>query len=131
MAELMIDGQDIRPLLGQAVMFAENNPRNLGVLSVKTKNPGKVLGQSVNNNLERWSAGKTPAPWIDEKPKKFVDFMQRRWAPIGAENDPDNLNANWAPNVRAYLKKKLTEEQYKEWERQNIVKNQLLGTAMV
>jgi hypothetical protein len=29
----------------------------------------------------------------------FVKYMQSFWAPTGAENDPQNLNANWAPNV--------------------------------
>ena len=30
----------------------------------------------------------------------FVDFWARRWAPVGADNDPHDLNVNWAANVR-------------------------------
>ena len=32
---------------------------------------------------------------------EFVKFWGARWAPIGAANDPTNLNANWAGNVMA------------------------------
>ncbi len=31
--------------------------------------------------------------------------LAKKWAPIGAKNDPDNLNKNWLPNVRLWLKK--------------------------
>ncbi len=129
MAKWIVEGQDVKTILGKAIRTAESNPRNRGVLSVKTKNPGKVLGQSVSNNLDRWSNDETPAPWIDEKPKKFVDFMQRRWAPIGAENDPDDLNKNWAKNVRAHILKQIGIEKYKKWQNLDLVKNKILGTA--
>ncbi len=29
----------------------------------------------------------------------FVVFWGKRWAPVGATNDPHNLNANWSRNV--------------------------------
>lgn len=29
----------------------------------------------------------------------FVHFLGARWAPVGADNDPHGLNANWVPNV--------------------------------
>ena len=32
---------------------------------------------------------------------KFIDFWAARWAPVGAANDPTNLNSNWAKNVKA------------------------------
>lgn len=31
----------------------------------------------------------------------FIDFWAARWAPVGAANDPGNLNSNWAKNVKA------------------------------
>ena len=34
----------------------------------------------------------------------FVRFLGGRWAPIGAGNDPGNLNQNWVPNVLAALR---------------------------
>ena len=92
-----------------------------GVRSETTTNPGKVLMNSVENNYKRWESGKTPAPWINERPAKFIDFMQRRWAPIGAENDPKNLNANWAPGVRAILRQMIGDQEYERLKRLNIV----------
>lgn len=32
-------------------------------------------------------------------PGDFVVFWGARWAPVGAKNDPTNLNANWVSNV--------------------------------
>lgn len=88
------------PQIAAAVKVAENNPKNNGVLSVPTANAGQastVLDNSVYNNFVRWDqAG---------RPGKFVDFMQRRWAPIGVSNDPHNLNKNWAGNVRGALQR--------------------------
>ena len=117
------------PVIAQAIKRAENDATgNFGVRSMKTSEPGKVLKTSVNNNFKRWQGGKQPAPWIKEKPKKFVDFMQRRWAPIGAENDPDGLNKFWAGNVRSILRQLLGDEQYGEWERLNLVQQNMEQT---
>ena len=33
----------------------------------------------------------------------FIQFLGKRWAPIGVANDPTDLNRNWVPNVLAYL----------------------------
>lgn len=39
-------------------------------------------------------------------PEQFVEYWARRWAPVGAANDPTSLNANWPKNVkRAWLGK--------------------------
>lgn len=119
------------PAMMQAVKSAENDPTGkMGIRSIDTSNPSNVLRNSVMNNYQRWTSGQTPAPWIQERPLKFVDFMQKRWAPIGAENDPKNLNANWAPNVRYFLKQILGEKKYKEAEKLNLVKNQYPFPAM-
>lgn len=32
--------------------------------------------------------------------REFVAYFGNRWAPVGADNDPTHLNANWVPNVR-------------------------------
>ena len=112
-----------KQLMANAVKTAENNKKNFGVLSVKTANPNGVLARSVSNNLQRFETGKTPAPWIKDKPPKFVDFMADRWAPIGAKNDPNNLNKNWAPNVRNAIQKQTTPDQYQQLQKQNLVQN--------
>lgn len=93
-----LQATQLTPQIAAAVKVAENNPRNNGVLSVPTANAGQasqVLDNSVYNNFVRWNqAG---------RPGKFVDFMQQRWAPVGVANDPNNLNKNWAGNVRGAL----------------------------
>ena len=30
----------------------------------------------------------------------FIEFLGNRYAPIGAQNDPNNLNKNWITNVK-------------------------------
>jgi hypothetical protein len=43
--------------------------------------------------------------WIQRgKPGDFLSYLQSVWAPIGATNDPQNLNRNWLGNVTAYLR---------------------------
>lgn len=42
------------------------------------------------------------ADFVSEDPglrEAFVTYWGARWAPLGAANDPHNLNANWVPNV--------------------------------
>lgn len=34
-----------------------------------------------------------------QHPEIFVRYMGAKWAPIGASNDPNDLNANWVSNV--------------------------------
>ena len=111
--------------VGEAIKVAEGDPSRFGVRSEKVKSRGeaqRILDNSVRNNRLRWEkAG---------KPGKFIDFMQKRWAPVGAENDPKGLNRNWSGNVRAALKRKLTKEEYAEWERQNLVKQSPIAEVM-
>ena len=109
------------PYMHKAVKTAEGN-KNLGVLSVKTKNPGKVLDNSIKNNYLRWLQAGSPG--------RFVDFMQQRWAPIGAANDPENLNVNWAPNVRNSLQQQLGPEQYNRWRALKLAQIQQAGTGV-
>ncbi len=35
----------------------------------------------------------------------FIEFLSRKYAPIGARNDPGNLNSHWARNVRHHMEK--------------------------
>lgn len=120
--------KQLMPIISPAVAGAENN-KNMGVLSVKTSNPTQTMRDSIVNNYARWVTGGNPAPWIKEKPKKFVDFMQRRWAPLGAENDPRGLNKNWAPNVRSIIQRSVSPAEYEKLKALNIVLNQQVGNG--
>lgn len=109
-----------KDLMSMAIKRAENNPDNHGVLSVETDNPEQVLINSVNNNLDRFFNGEPAAPWIKERPDQFIEFMGGRWAPIGAENDPDNLNENWIPNVRSIIEQNATPEELELFKNLNL-----------
>ena len=108
--------------MAEAVKFAENNKNNHGVLSVETTDPEATLNESVVNNLDRFMYNLPSNDNYDNSgTPKFVDFMQQRWAPIGVKNDPNNLNKNWAPNVRHYLQNQYP-TQYPMWKQMNLVK---------
>lgn len=105
------------PNFGAAVDVAEND-RLHGVRSVSAKTPEeakKIQEESIYNNLKRWI--------LAGKPGKFIEFMRDRWAPLGAENDPKDLNFNWAPNVRGHLQQNLDPKMLKFWKGQGIVRN--------
>jgi len=108
---------ELKPTFNVAIKKAENDPDNFGVLSEQVNSPkqaNKALNESISNSYLRWvKAG---------KPGRFVDFMQARWAPIDAPNDPKDLNMNWSNNVRAYLLKLLGAQKYNQWRRMRLAK---------
>jgi len=116
--------------MSEAIKFAENNKKNHGVLSIKTTNPSQAVTDSVNNNLDRFMVGDQSNDNYDNSgTPRFVDFMQQRWAPYDAQNPAihvkpkeNELNPNWAPNVRAYLQK-MYPDKYQQWRAMNLVKS--------
>jgi hypothetical protein len=108
-------GNKLQAYFNPAVKAAEGNPKNFGILSREVNSPeeaNRLLNESITNNFVRWmSAG---------KPGKFVDFFRDRYAPIGASNDPNNLNINWAGNVRKALKRHYP-KLYEEMKKLNLV----------
>lgn len=88
-----------------AIYIAEGGSKTkhpYGILSVKVKNAKearKVCFNTVRNNHRRWiKAG---------RPGDFIDFLQKRYCPVGAENDPSGLNIHWQKNVRFYLRQNI------------------------
>jgi hypothetical protein len=52
---------------------------------------------TVQKNYDRWvKAG---------RPFTFITYLGMRYCPVGAENDPNNLNKNWIPNVAIWADK--------------------------
>lgn len=43
--------------------------------------------------------------WSEDMRVDFITFLARRYAPIGAANDPTGLNKNWIKNVRYYYER--------------------------
>ena len=48
----------------------------------------------------KWAAGT-----IKKRYNGDLEEFANRWAPIGAENDPTNLNKNWVKNIKFYMNK--------------------------
>jgi hypothetical protein len=84
--------------LVSAIYLAEGGERSkkpFGILSVPCSDYTsckKICTNTVRNNLKRWEkAG---------KPGDYLEFLAKRYAPIGVSNDPRNLNQNWYSNVK-------------------------------
>lgn len=94
-----------------AIRKSENGPkgREFGILHPKAK----------DTNLDTqagWSAAtivKNKQRWEKEgRPGDFITYLGKRYAPIGASNDPRNLNKNWIKNVsfwKEFLEKRAYE----------------------
>ena len=75
--------------LATAIHKAEGND-NYGILKkIRGTNYRKACIQTINHALRDWSGD-----------GDFITFLGSRYAPIGATNDPINLNVNWISNVR-------------------------------
>jgi len=92
-----------------AIRLAENGRpgREFGVLSEAADTyeaQARVAALSVRNNQYRYVARfkEWPVDAQGRLSEAFTKFMSSRWAPVGVENDPANLNANWPGNVWAY-----------------------------
>ena len=82
----------------QAVVIAEGNivrAVRCSLPSVTTREEAlRVTARSAVHALCDWvTAGGS------ERKQSFVAFWAARWAPIGAKNDPNNMNANWPVTV--------------------------------
>ncbi len=118
----------LAPLMRKAVVSAEGNYKNYGVKSQESKDPNenyRTMSRSVDNNIDRFMTGVQSNDNYDNSgTPRFIDFMQQRWAPIGAENDPNNLNPNWAPNVRKSLQRQLSPAEYERLRRMRLAQLQ-------
>jgi hypothetical protein len=89
----------VDPALLQALVRAEGNI----VRAVQCSFRGVTTRDEALRIAAR-SSVHAMVDWIKsggaERQGEFVDFWGRRWAPVRADNDPGNLNANWARNVQ-------------------------------
>lgn len=94
--------------IADAIKKVENSVKYpYGIKSIKIKGntqtereayARKICINTIKNNYIRWEkAG---------KPNDFISFLGSRYAPIGAPDDPRNLNSNWVKNLKAILHKK-------------------------
>ena len=86
--------------IADAIFKAEDSKKfPYGVRSIDTHGDAayarRITLNSIRNAKRRWNS--------DGNPGSFLDFMAKRWAPVGAENDPGGLNRHWVKNVRYFL----------------------------
>jgi hypothetical protein len=100
------DHDNLSTLFG--IRKAENGKqgKEFGVLHPKAK--GKK-GESRETTLDRqagWAAAtimsKRRAHEASKEGGDFVEYLASRYAPVGAGNDPTNLNKNWHKNVSGW-----------------------------
>lgn len=70
-----------------------------GIKSINTggnkEKARQICLNTVRNNYQRWQ--------ISDKKYDYLEFLQRRYCPVGAHDDPRNLNSNWLNNLRRIL----------------------------
>lgn len=87
----------------EAIGKAENSTRYpYGIKSIETHGDiayaRQICLNTVRNNWKRYLAvDKTPTE--DE----YLVFLAKRYCPIGAPDDPTNLNRHWIKNVRYFM----------------------------
>jgi len=96
-----LEHPDVRYIV-YAIRKSENGGagKEFGIMNDKAYNFDKQAGwcvATVNKNYIRWK-NQTEEP-------DFIQFLQKRYAPLKAENDPTNLNVHWLKNVHQWLEK--------------------------
>jgi hypothetical protein len=96
---------NVNPFLLVAIAKAESNlARDPRANAVATRNP---FGLGPHYTYPSWQASiDAAARTIASYGAETVEGIQRRWAPIGAPNDPRNVNSNWTRNVMSYMRSK-------------------------
>jgi hypothetical protein len=85
----------VDPFFIAAIRGTENGrpTREFGVLSTVAGNYAAQLEVACVSVKHRMQAA-----GVKEVSDLFIQFFGSRWAPLAADNDPDDLNANWVPN---------------------------------
>lgn len=101
-------GDDFLLLL--AIGLAENSEnRPFGIMHPKCDKIMKERPDDIIDIQAGWGAAtivKNKERWKNNNEgMNFIEYLGNRWAPIGAENDPEGLNVNWIPNVTSLFEK--------------------------
>lgn len=98
-----IDGYSVNQWC-EAIRHAEgvNSKHPYGILTkYKHTTPLQACRNTVAHKWRDYSA----LPSKTRQSKRFLEYLQERYAPINAKNDPNGLNRNWVKNVNYWLKK--------------------------
>ncbi len=91
--------------IADAIYLAEGGEKAkspFGILSVKCEGYDhcrQICLNTIRNNRKRYEE------WGHKKFDTYLQFLSSRYAPIGAENDPTNLNQYWLGNVKSFLER--------------------------
>ena len=79
--------------LADAIGKAENSKAHPYGIMIKYKHttPRQACLNTIKSNWARYSA--------TINSESFISYLGKRYAPIGADNDKNNLNKNWVQNV--------------------------------
>lgn len=91
----------VDPDLIQAVYLAEGGTPDTIIKAVQCSLPSVTTFEKAIEVLCR-SAVHAMSDFVESEPDMrgdFIRFWGNRWAPVGANNDPNGLNANWQRNV--------------------------------
>jgi len=86
--------------LAQAIWLAEGGTKAkkpFGILSVTCNgytHCRQICLNTLKRNYHRWL--------VSDKSLTYLEFLQKRYAPMKVSNDPKGLNKNWLGNVRAF-----------------------------
>lgn len=85
--------------VADAIRLAENSQAHpYGVLAhYRHTSPRQACLNTVRHAYRDWQAGGSAGD--------FISFLGKRYAPIGANNDPMGLNRNWTRNVGSLLRR--------------------------
>jgi hypothetical protein len=106
------DRTGVDPSLLTALRRTENGGpgKEFGVLSVPASDldgQARIAANTVRNNVVRFERGGGIAvdPSSGRYTEDFLRFLSSRYAPVGAQNDPNGLNRFHAANLIAHYRK--------------------------
>jgi hypothetical protein len=106
------DRTGVDPSLLTALRRTENGGpgKEFGVLSVPAPDVGgqaRIAANTVRNNVVRFErrGGIAVDPSSGRYTEDFLRFLSSRYAPVGAQNDPNGLNRFHAANLIAHYRK--------------------------
>ena len=84
---------------GNGTSNAVKNKNNVGGMMGKN---GLMTFSSIEEGIDKM-ASNLKRNYID-KGLTSIEAIQKKYAPVGAANDPTNLNSNWVNGVKKYYK---------------------------
>lgn len=88
------------PALMTAIYEAEGGTTDTLIKAVGCSTPVQNRAEAVDVTCRTLAHARRDFIHAKGLDAQYVDFLASRWAPRGVANDPTDLNANWAGNVK-------------------------------